>query len=181
MQEDFNHIYGAGMRHGQVKTADGTVYDIDAIINIEGDPQQEDTTIKGDDVVKATLSSNRTEDITISANAVSMDVLKAITGNEITKDGTNGASIALGTVSELNAPYVEVAGFINARTEGGTAVKVSKTWHKVQLNKTKITAGNGNELAVEISGSAVQTAKDVAGQALPSVRVATLKVEKGQA
>ena len=94
MQEDFNHIYGAGMRHGQVKTADGTVYDIDAIINIEGDPQQEDTTIKGDDVVKATLSSNRTEDITISANAVSMDVLKAITGNEITKDGTNGASIA---------------------------------------------------------------------------------------
>ena len=60
-------------------------------------------------------------------------------------------------------------------------LKVSKTWHKVQLNKTKITAGNGNELAVEISGSAVQTAKDVAGQALPSVRVATLKVEKGQA
>lgn len=180
MQEDFNHVYGAGMRHGQVKTADGKVFDIDAIINIEGDPQQEDTTIKGDDVIKATFSSNRTEDITISANAISMDVLKAITGNEITKNGTDGVEIPLGTVSELNAPYVEVAGVINARTEGGTAVKVTKTWHKVQLNKTKITAGNGNELAVEISGSAVQASKDIAGQALASVRVATLKVEKGQ-
>lgn len=177
---DFNHIYGAGMRHGQIKVAAGTVFDIDAIINIEGDPQQDDTTIKGDDVVKATFSSNRTEDITISANAISMDVLQAITGNTLSSSA-GGSEIALGTTAELNAPYVEVSGVINARTDQNTAVTVTKVWHKVQLNKTKITGGNGNELAVEITGSAVQAAKDITGANLASVRVATLKVNPGQA
>lgn len=176
--DDFNHIYGAGFRHGQVKTSDGEVYDIDAIINIEGDPQQEDTQIPGDDTVKATFSSGRTEDLTVTANAVSMDVLQAITGNTLSSSA-GGSEIPLGTVSELNAPFVELTGVINGRTDVGTAVHVEKTWHKVQLNKTKINGGNGSELSVEITGSAVQTAKDITGAALASTRVATLKIKTG--
>lgn len=51
---DYKNIYGAGFRHGQVKVAAGTVYDIDAIIGIEGEPEQESIQIPGDDTIKAT-------------------------------------------------------------------------------------------------------------------------------
>jgi hypothetical protein len=118
--------------------------------------------------------------LTINANAISMDVLQAITGNSVSSSA-GGSQIALGTQSELNPPYVEVGGEINARTDQGTAVFVRKVWHKVQLGKTKVTAGNGNELAVELTGSAVQTDKDITGASLTDTRVATLYVLSGQA
>jgi hypothetical protein len=76
---------------------------------------------------------------------------------------------------------VEVGAEINSRTDQGTAVIVRKIWHKVQLGKSKITAGNGNELAVELTGNAIQTATDIEGVALASIRVATLEVVTGQA
>jgi hypothetical protein len=176
---DFNHIYGAGMRNGYIRTADGDQYDIDATVNIEGDPSQDDTEIKGDDTIKATFSSGRKEDLTITANAVSMDVLQAITGNSVSSSA-GGSQIAIGTQSELNPPFVEVGAEINARTDEGTAVFVRKVWHKVQLGKSKITAGNGNELAVELTGSATQTDTDIVGGNLASARVATLFVLAGQ-
>jgi hypothetical protein len=177
---DFNHIYGAGMRNAYVKTADGDRYDIDAIINAEGDPSQDDTEIKGDDTIKATFSSGRKEELTINANAISMDVLQAITGNTVSSSAS-GSKIAVGSQSELNPPFVEVGAEINSRTDQGTAVIVRKIWHKVQLGKSKITAGNGNELAVELTGNAIQTATDIEGVALASIRVATLEVVTGQA
>lgn len=172
---DFNHVYGAGMRNAYVKIADGTVFDIDAIINAEGDPTQEDTEIKGDDTIKATFSSGRKEEVTINANAISMDVLQAITGNSVSSSA-GGSQIALGTQNELNAPFVEVGCEITARTDVGTAVTVKKVWHKVQLGKSKVTAGNGNEMAVELSGNAIQTDKDITGAALTNTRVATLHI-----
>ena len=177
---DFNHIYGAGMRNGYIRTSDGTKYDIDAVINIEGDPSQNDTDIKGDDTIKATFSDSRKEDLTISANGISMDVLQAITGNSVSSSA-GGSQIAVGTQSELNPPFVEVGAEVNARTDQGTSVFIRKVWHKVQLGKTKITAGNGNELAVEITGSATQTSVDIQGVALTTTRVATLFVLSGQA
>ena len=175
---DFKNIYGAGFRHGQIRVAAGTVFDIDAIINIEGDPQQEDTEITGDDGIKATFSSNRKEDITITANAIGMDVLQAITGNTLATSAS-GSNIPLGTQSELNPPFVEVQGVINARTDQNTAVVVRRTWVRVQLNKVKINGGNGSELSVEISGKAVQSAKDITGATLTPARVATLAIETG--
>lgn len=179
---DFNHIYGAGFRHGQVKTAAEVVYDIDAIIGVEGEPEQDDIQIPGDDTLKATFSSSRREKITITANAISMDVLAAITGNTITTVGTTpqtGATIPLGTQAELNPPFVEVAGVINGKTDQGTNVTVKKTWHRVQLNSVKITSSNGSEMAVEMSGTAVQASTDIGGEALTPARVATLSVDTG--
>lgn len=180
---DFNHIYGAGFRHGQVKTANETVYDIDAIIGIEGEPEQESTQIPGDDTVKATFSSSRTENITVTANAISMDVLAAITGNTATDIGTSpnftGKEIPLGTQTELNAPFVEVSGVINGKTDEGTNVMVKKTWHKVQFTTVKITSSNGSEMSVELTGTAVQTDKGIAGAALTPLRVATLSIQTG--
>lgn len=183
---DFNHIYGAGFRHGQVKTSAETVYDIDAIIGIEGEPEQESTQIPGDDTIKATFSSSRTENITVTANAISVDVLAAITGNTSTDimstGGTPakiGVSIPLGTQSELNAPFVELSGVINGKTDEGTNVKVQKTWHKVQFTSVKVNSSNGSEMSVELAGIATQTDKDIAGTALSPLRVATLSVESG--
>ena len=180
---DFNHIYGAGFRHGQVKTADAEVLDIDAIIGIEGEPEQESTQIPGDDTVKATFSSSRTESLTITANAISMDVFAAITGNTATDvmETTTvvGKEIPLGTQTELNPPFVEVAGVINGKTDQGTTVMVRKTWHKVQLTSVKVTSSNGSEMSVEMTGTAIQTATDIEGAALTPLRVATLSVETG--
>jgi len=174
---DFNHVYGAGMQHCQIRDALGVIYDVDAIVNAEGDPSQEDTEIKGDDTIKATFSSGRKEEITINANAISMDVLQAITGNSVSSSA-GGSKIAVGTVAEMSAPYVEVAIDVAAKTDAGTAVLVRKVWHKVQLNKSKVTAGNGSELAVELTGIAIQTATDIVGAALTTARVATLEVVK---
>lgn len=180
---DFNHIYGAGFRHGQIKIADGTVYDIDAIIGIEGDPQQEDTTIQGDDSTKATFSSSRSESLTVTANAISMDVFAAITGNtvsDVMQSTTKvGVTMPLGTQAELNPPFVELEGVINAKTDQGTDVMVKKSWLRVQLNKVKINGSNGSEMSVELSGTAIQTDKDITGTAVSPSRVANLTIETG--
>jgi len=174
---DFNHVYGAGLQHASVRDDDGVVYDIDAIINAEGDPTQEDTEIKGDDTIKATFSSGRKEELTITANAISMDVLQAITGNTVSSSA-GGSTIAVGTVAEMSAPFVEITMDVTARSDAGTAVIVRKVWHKVQLNKAKVTAGNGSELAVELTGIAIQTSTNIVGGALTTARVATLAVVK---
>lgn len=190
---DFNHIYGAGFRHGQVKTAGEVVYDIDAIIGVEGEPEQESTQIPGDDTIKATFSSSRTEQITVTANAISVDVFAAITGNtpeDITVPGTGegegpfpdvkvGVEIPLGTQAELNSPFVEVTGVINGKTDEGTNVKVTRVWHKVQFTSVKVNSSNGSEMSVELVGTATQTDKDIAGETISPLRVATLSIEQG--
>jgi hypothetical protein len=174
---DFNKIYGAGLSNVSVRTADGTIYDLDAAVDASGDPSQDDIEIKGDDTIKAKFSSGRKEDLTLKANAISMDVLQAITGNAVSSSA-GGSEVAQGTDGELNPPFVEVSGDVTARTDQGTAVVVRKIWHKVQLGMTKVTAGNGNELATELSGIAVRTDKDITGVSLTTARVATLKVIK---
>lgn len=182
MAETYNHTYGAGMKHGQVKVAAGTVYDIDAIVNIEGEPEQDTTEIPGDDTIKATFASGRRENITITANAVSMDVIAAITGNsveDITGTGSTvvGKKVPLGTDSELNPPFVEVKAQITGKTDEGTAVNVIKTWHRVQLNSFQLGAGNGSEMSITLSGTAVRAATEIDGTtALTPARVATLEV-----
>lgn len=176
---DFNKVYGAGLRNGYIKTADGTVYDINAIISIEGDPQQDDTEIKGDDTLKATFSSGRREEMTITANGLTMDTIAAFTGNTAASSA-GGNNIPLGTQSELNPPFVEVGGEVNGRADDGTAVVVTKVWHKVQLRNTKINMAGESELSVEISGLAVQTDKDIEGGSLSPARVATLSTRTGQ-
>ena len=182
MAETYNHAYGAGMKHGQVKVKEGTVYDIDAIVNIEGEPEQDTTEIPGDDTIKATFASGRRENITITANAVSMDVIAAITGNtatDITGTGSTvvGKKVPLGTDSELNPPFVEVKAQITGKTDEGTAVNVIKTWHRVQLNSFQLGAGNGSEMSITLSGTAVRAATEIDGAtALTPARVATLEV-----
>ena len=176
----YMNVYGAGLRHAWVKTSDGTVYDIDAVISVEADPEQEDTEIKGDDTVKAIFSSGRKETLTIAANALSMDVIQAITGNSVSSSGT-GAEIAVGTVSELSPPYVEVGGMTNGKTPDGVAVVIEKTFHKVQLNKVKQNMANESEFNVEMEGVGVQTAKTITGTALSTARTSTIKVYAGQA
>lgn len=175
---DFQKVFGAGLRNGYIRNADGDVFDINAVINIEGNPTQDDIEIKGDDTLKAVFSSGRREEITITANGITVDTLVEITGNAQSSSAT-GTEIPLGTQNELNPPYVEVGAQINGRAEDGTAVVVEKVWHKVQLSSTKITSSNENELSVEITGLAVQTDEDIEGTSLASARVATLKIRSG--
>lgn len=176
----FDKVYGAGLVNGYIKVAAGTQYDIEAIVSVEGDPQQDDTEIKGDDTIKATFSSNRKEEITITANGLTLDNIVAITGNAISSSAT-GAEIALGTSGELNPPFVEVGAETNGRASDGTASVIKKVWHKVQLGNIKVTMAGESEFSIEMSGNAVQTATNITGGALASTRVATLSVRSGTA
>jgi len=172
----FNKAYGAGLINGSIRTNDGVVHDIEAIIEMAGTPKQNDVTVDGDDTVKAVFSSNRVEDMKIIANAVDMDAIQAITGNALSSSN-GGSQVALGTTSEMSPPFVEVSGQITA-VDGDTnsARVVTKTWHKVQLRMTTVTSSNGKELSVEFDGTAYQTTKDILGVALASTRVATLNI-----
>jgi len=175
----FDKSYGAGLRHAWVKTSDGTVYDIDAVVTIDASPDQNDVEIKGDDTIKAVFSSGRKETLTITANGLSMDVIQAITGNSVSSSAT-GAEIAVGTVGELSPPFVEVGGVTNGKTATGTAVVIQKVWHKVQLNKITQKMANESEFSIDMEGTAVQTATDIAGGALATTRVGTVTVYSGQ-
>jgi hypothetical protein len=176
----FDKTYGAGLRHAWVRTANGDVYDIDAVVTLEGDPEQEETEVKGDDTVKAIFASSRKETLSITANGLSMDTIQAITGNSISSSAT-GAEIAVGTVSEMSAPFVEIGGMTNGKTADGTAVVIEKVFHKVQLTKVKQNMANESEFSVEMEGTAVQTALDITGAALANSRTGTIRVYQGQA
>lgn len=177
---DFLNAYGAGLRHAWIKTSTGDVYDIDAVVSLEADPEQEETEVRGDDTVKAVFASSRKETLTISANAVSMDVIQAISGNSISSSAT-GASIAVGTVAEMSPPYVEVGTMTNGKTKDGTACVIEKVFHKVQLNSIKTNMAGETEFSVEIEGFAVQTANDITDVALASTRTSTINVYQGTA
>lgn len=174
----FDKSYGAGLRHAYVKVSNGTIYDIDAIVEIEASPEQDDTEIKGDDSIKATFSSNRKETLTITANGLSMDVIQAITGNSISSSA-GGAEIAVGTIAELSPPFVEIGGLTNGKTDAGTAVVIQKVWHKVQLNKVTQKMAGESEFSVEMEGVAVQTAVDITNVSLSSSRTGTVSVYAG--
>jgi len=175
----YDKSYGAGLRHAWVKTGNGNIYDIDAVVTVDASPEQNDVEIKGDDTIKATFSSGRKETITITANGLSMDVIQAITGNSISSSA-GGASIAVGTNSELSPPFVEIGGVTNGKTDGGTAVVIEKVWHRVQLNKITQKMANEAEFSVEMEGVAVQADMNIVGGALATTRVATITVYAGQ-
>lgn len=179
---EYNHSYGAGFRHGQVKVAGGTVYDIDAIIGIDSDPESEQTDIPGDDTIKATFNHGQKEKLTITANAISLDVLAAVTGTEI-KDitaspGPEGKEFAGGTDKEANAPFVELTGVISGKTDKGTSVTITRTWHRVQVGTIKIDSSNGKEMSVTMSATAFKTGTDIASSPLTPARIYSLKVQK---
>lgn len=177
---DFNKGYGAGLRHAYVKDGDGDVYDINAIVSIEADNEQEDVEVRGDDAIKATFSSARKETLTITANGVTFDAIQAITGNSASSSAS-GIEIPLGTVSELNPPFVEIGGLTNGRADDGTIVVLKKVFHKVQINSVVVNMEGESEFSIELSGTAIQTNKDVTGSALTPARTSTLYEYAGQA
>lgn len=177
---DFNKAYGAGLRHGYIKTAAGVEYDINAIIGIDADNEQTDTEIKGDDSIKATFSSGRKEPVTVSANGLTFDTIAAVTGNTVSSSAT-GMEVPLGTVSELNPPFVELGGLTNGRTDDGTAVVLKKVYHKCQFNSVKVKQENETEYSVEMVGTAYYTAYNIVGAALNPPRTSTIYEYAGQA
>lgn len=167
--------YGAGLKNGTIKLSDGNEYDIGAVVTAEGDPQVDDVQVSGDDEVKATFLSNRREELTINANALSFDVIQAITGNTYNSSAT-GLNVALGTDSEDNPPFIEVSAETTAKDDDGTAVTIKKTWHKVQITSTKVNQSQGSEFSLEMTGVAYQTAVDIEAAALDSTRISTIEV-----
>jgi hypothetical protein len=172
----FNQVYGAGLLNGSIRLADGSVHNIEAIVDIVGAPKQTDVTIDGNDAVKAVFSSNRVEDITITANAITLDVIQAITGNSVSSSA-GGSQIALGSMNELTPPFVEVSGQITGiDAQTGTQRVITKTWHRVQLRMTTIASSNGKEMNCVLVGTAYLATNDVLGVPLNSRRVATLAI-----
>src|SRR3954449_464129 len=77
-------VVGSGLLHAWVRDGDGTVYDFDAIMSGDADPEMDSTEIPGDDEIKATFNSNQKLSVSLTANAFSFDAYAAITGNPVT-------------------------------------------------------------------------------------------------
>lgn len=171
---NLNH-YGAGLAHAWIKNSNGDVYDIEAINDVSGSPAMDDVPVNGDDELKATFYFNQREELELVANAISFDVLQAITGNSYSSSAA-GIEVPLGTDSEQNPPYVEVGIEVTGKNKAGDSVTIRKIWHKVQLGTPNIDAANGQELNVTIPGVAYKTDADIEDAALSPARVATLNV-----
>jgi len=169
-----NNFYGAGCYDIKVKDSSANIYDLYGAISIEGDPEKEDVEIKGDDTILGSFCFSQKETLTIKANAVSFDVLEAITGNDVTSD-SDSASVGLGTDEEKSPPFVEIYAINEAKSADGTECYFKKTWHKVQITKVKVTQEGESEFAVEMEGIGYVTSVDIVGGALTTARVATLE------
>ena len=166
---------GAGLFDARFKTSDGEEYDINAVISSNGEPAQDEVEVKGDDELKATFISNLREELTISANGIDFDTIQAITGNT-QASSANGLSVALGTDSQMNPPFVELLSKTKSKDDDGTACELRKTWHKLQIKVIKVTQEGESEFSIEMTGIAYQTETDIEGNSLTSKRIATLEV-----
>lgn len=171
-------IYGAGLKDGQIQTADGVLHDIFAIVEMNGDPQVDDLEVKGDDELKGVFFSNRREELSITANGLRFDTIQAITGNSYSSS-PSGFSIPLGTDSENVPPEVAVIGYTNARDTAGVVCRIKKTFERVQFNTPIVSMAGEQEFNIELNGVALPTSTKITGQTLTPKRVATLEVLAG--
>ena len=178
MPMNVNQFIGAGLKDAKIKISTGVTYDIFGVVSAVGDPDRDEIEVKGDDEVKGIFTMGLKETITIESNALSFDVIQAITGNSVSSSAT-GSEIALGTDSEMNPPIVEVQAYTIARSADGTSSVIKKTWFKVQLGKIKVEQAGENEFKFSCEGTAFPTSTNVTGAALDSKRIATLNVYAG--
>jgi hypothetical protein len=171
---DSIHYIGAGLFHLQFKDTNGTVVDCFGVVDASGDPKGKDVTVTGDDIVLGKFIFSQEEDLKITANALSFDALGVLTGNTPISDA-DSAEIPLGTDSEKNAPFIEILAESVSKSPDGTAATVTKTWHKAQVQKIKITQQGEKELSVEIEATAYPTLVDIGGTPLVSQRISTLE------
>lgn len=175
---DLQHAFGAGLKDAKIRTAAGQTYDLFGVVTAEGSPQREETEVRGDDRILGTFGSSLREEVTFEANAVSMDVLAAITGNQVTEVTGESTKISLGTLSELNPVFVEVQGFTSAKFATDEIAEIKKTWHKVQINSINISQAGEQEFKVTLEGIALQTDSDITGSAFSpaETKVSTLEI-----
>ena len=173
MAISFNSV-GAGLYDGKIRTSDGNIYDIYAIVSASGSAAQDEVEVKGDDEVKATFVSNIKEELTIEANGLSFDVIQAITGNSVSSSA-GGLEVALGTDSQASAPFIEVKAYTRAKDSEGNSCIIEKIWHKVQIKPPTITQEGEGEFKISMEGVAYQASVDIIGGALATKRVSTLK------
>lgn len=177
---DVNNFIGAGLKDAKIKTSDGTEIDIKGVVTASGDPDRDEVEVKGDDSVLGVFTMGLKESISIEANALSFDIIQAITGNTVSSSAT-GSEVALGTDSEMNPPIVEVQAFTNARSEDGTASVIKKTWYKVQLTSIKVEQAGENEFKFTAEGVAYPTEEDVTGAALSAKCISSINAYSGTA
>jgi hypothetical protein len=169
------NVIAAGLKDGKIKTSDGSLYDIHAIVEANGEPQQDEIEVKGDDQLLGTFISNKREELTVKANALPFEVIQAITGNTVSSSPT-GMEVAMGTESETNPPEVEIQAFSNALDTDNTALTLKKTWHKVTVKSVLLSQAGEQEFNIEMTCVAYQTDEDIEGSALSTKRIATIEV-----
>ena len=172
-------VRGSGLRHAWLRTADGTWFDIDAVVSLEGDLETDDTNIEGDDEILANFTSKPTKSISITANSLTPEILGAITGQTPTALSTVdavGQEIGMGGEGESNPPYVEVGGYTVGKLKADdTPQTIQHIFHRVQLRMTSSPQEKDSEFNTQFEGTAYQTAADITGTALAYRRIDTLR------
>lgn len=167
---------GAGLQEVVFKLADAEEYTAWGAIEASGEPETEVIEIFGDDQKLGEFITQQSENITLAFNAITFDVLQAITGNNYASS-TAGIEIPMGTDSEQNPPYCEVKAKSLARAQDGTAGYFIKTWYKVQIKNPQISQQLGTELSCEMEGIAYKTSEDIEGNSLATARCTSWRFE----
>lgn len=172
---DPSFAFGAGLKDTKIRDSDGNLHDVYGVTTAEGSTTREETEVRGDDQILGTFGSSLREELTIEANAVSFDVLQAITGNQLTETASSNR-ILLGTTKELNPTFVEVQAFTNAKFKNGDVAEIRKTWFKVQINTVSFSQAGEQEFNATLEGVALQTDLDITGAAIDGLPVGELTV-----
>ena len=174
------NAFGAGLKDASVKNAAGDDFDIYGVVTVEGNSTREETEVRGDDQLLGTFGSSLREELSIESNAISLDVIREITGNALTHVTGASAKIALGTDNELNPVFVQVSAYTNLKLKTGESATLKKTWHKVQINNITLSQAGEQEFKVTLEGVALQTDTDIEGDAFTPTgnRVATVEITK---
>lgn len=167
--------FGAGLKDTKIRDADGNLHDVYGVTSAEGSVQREETEVRGDDQILGTFGSSLREELTIEANAISFDVLQAITGNQVTESASS-SRILMGTTKELNPTFVEVQAFTNAKFKNGDTAEIKKTWFKVQINSVSFSQAGEQEFNATLEGVALQTDQDITGAAIDDLPEGELTV-----
>lgn len=165
---------GAGLQEVRFKTADGSIFIAWGAMEATGEADVEVIEINGDDQKLGEFVTRQAENLTLNFNAISFDVLQAITGNNYASSA-DGIEIPSGTDSEQNPPFVEVEAKSLARRKDGTAGYFIKKWYKVQIKNPQVSQVNATELACTLEGVAYKTDTDIEENPLADARVALWK------
>ena len=159
--------YAAGLEKVIVKVG-SRAYLFDAAVKASGNPQTGTTNVLD---YQAVNTGSLIQELALEANALSVPILTALTGQETHYNSQGAEVFSAGTTAGTNPPYFECTAISKAKDEDGNSVKLVSTWYKCKVKHVHPVQAGGSVFKVSIKATAYPTNVTVGGTALDSWRI----------